>query len=59
MSNTEESSFSKGVGVTFGVVFALFLLFVVMPCAMCGGCAMVGSIGSGDYEAQQVDVGEK
>ena len=45
-----ESSFSTGMKATFGVLFALFLLGVVIPCMTCGGCTMcagmMGSAGS-------------
>ena len=48
-----ESSFNKGVGITLGVLFALLLVFVVLPCAVCGGLTMVGSAVDGPPPATQ------
>lgn len=47
MQQQQEGSFSKGLKVTLGVVFALFLLFVVAPCAMCGGMTTCAGVMSG------------
>jgi hypothetical protein len=40
----QDSSFGKGMKTTFGIVFALFLIGVAIPCATCGGCATCAGI---------------
>ena len=53
MKKDEESSFQRGFGGTFGVLMALFIVFILLPCGMCGGLAVCGGV-IAEMEQQQV-----
>jgi hypothetical protein len=49
----QESSFSKGMKLTFGIVFAVFLVGMTLTCAMCGSCATCAGVMSNADQASK------
>lgn len=48
-----EDSFISGMKGAMGVVFGLFLVFVVLPCAFCGGTTLCAGVMSGASDYQE------
>lgn len=51
----EKNSFLEGMKGATGVIFALFLIFIVAPCTVCGGMATCGAILDETDDRSQVE----
>lgn len=54
-----ETSVKKGFGMTIGAMFALFVVFVILPFGACVGCTVCAGAGAGMQEAKKAEEVQK
>jgi len=55
---SETSDVKKGFNVTLGIIFALFVVFIVLPMGACVGCVALGSFAGGVAEEHEKQIAE-